>query len=139
MQQLVDFVRTYSERTACRCGRCLPSDLPNNLPGHTANMVFFEVSAVGNPSPDDLRKLIQDNFHGEFGDLNPLDNREHSYIEVGGWLGDQGLALQLMGLGWLLGLWQCLTPAMLGLEDQNLVMQMAGAGLVSIVPRSKKN
>jgi hypothetical protein len=144
MQQLRDYVRSHTDRTACRCGQCITSG-PDHLPGddnewsvgafrpHTADMVFFEVSATNNPDPDTLRRLLQENVQGEFGDLNMLDNQEHSYIEVGGWIGDQGLAMQLMGLGWLLGLWQCMTPKLIGL-DGDLAMQMAGAGYVSLVP-----
>jgi len=145
MQELREFVQAHTARTACRCGKCLTSG-PDKLPGqesqwavgafhHTANMVFFDVSTVGEPSPDVLRRLVGENIdNGEFGtSLDMLDNREHSYIEVGHWIGDQGIAMQLMALGWLLGLWQCMTPPLIGIEGP-LALQMAESGLLSLVP-----
>ena len=80
------------------------------------------------------RRLIADSKQGEFGDMDPFDGQEHSYIEVGGWIGDQGQALTLMGLGAVLGLWKVMTPKMLpGLPD-DLMQMMAGRGMVSIMP-----
>ena len=101
-------------------------------------MVFFEVSkSSGDGLPADpvkLVRLLKENEKNDDGDvLNMLDNQEHSFIEVGGWIGDQGLAMQLMGLGWLLGLWQCMTPKLIGV-DGDLAMQMAGMGYVSLIP-----
>lgn len=135
MQELVEFVRHHTERTACRCGKCLTNG-PDKLPGHTADMVFFEVSAVNDPDPETLKRLLKENVKGEWADLDMLDNKEHSFIEVGGWIGDQGIAMQLMGLGWLLKLWQCMTPRMLNIPDE-LAMQMAGAGYVSLIPKAE--
>ena len=63
-----------------------------------------------------------------------LDGKEHSYMEIGGDIGDQGRALMAMGLGAILGLWNLLTPAMLGL-DREMQLQMAGMGLLSIQAR----
>jgi len=145
MQELREYVAAHTSRTACRCGKCFTSG-PDKLPGqesewavgafhHTADMVFFEVSTVDNPSPDVLRRLVGENIdNGEFGTrLDMLDNLEHSYIEVGHWIGDQGIAMQLMGLGWLLGLWQVMTPKLIG-APQDLAIPMAEAGYLSLIP-----
>jgi len=66
---------------------------------------------------------------------------EHSYFELGGWIGDQGLAMQYMALGKILGLWQVMHPGMiLNVNDpaqKQLADQMAGAGMVSILGNKK--
>lgn len=135
LQQLRDYVAAHTARTACRCGKCL-TDGPGKLEGHTADLVFFEVSAAGDPDADELRRLVRGARHGEFIDLEPLDGNEHSYLEIGSWIGDQGLAMQLMGLGTILGLWNLMTPKMLGLPAE-LVQQMAGMGMVSIMAKKE--
>ena len=61
---------------------------------------------------------------------------------VGGWIGDQSLALRLMAMGYHLGLWQLLTPSLIlpdGTDDA-LKKEMAGMGMISInVPKPKSN
>lgn len=76
---------------------------------------------------------------GAFNECDLFDGKEHSYLEVGGWIGDQGLALMLMGLGTVLGLWKLLTPrTILGaMADDDLAMRMAGIGYVSIMAEKK--
>lgn len=96
-------------------------------------MVFFEVSAKDEPDPDRLRELIEEH-NGLYCPLDPWDGQEHSYLEVGGWIGDQGLALMLMGLGKLLGLWPIMTPKMLPGLDKGAIDQLAGAGMITIMP-----
>lgn len=127
----------YAERGACRCGKC--ADAPPNPDqqqpkGHTADMMFFEVSAKNGADPEKLRELVKGNHGGVFGSVDMFDGQEHSYLEVGGWIGDQGLALMLMGLGTVLGLWKLLTPKTLlgNTLPKELQMQMAGQGYVSI-------
>ena len=71
---------------------------------------------------------------GEFCSVDVFDGQEHGYMELGGWIGDQGLAMMLMGLGAVLGLWRLTTPKMLGLPN-DLVMLMAGAGMITIQSR----
>ena len=135
LADLRDFVSKHTERGTCRCGKCIDHPGEDKQPeGHTVDMVFFEVSAKNEPDASRLRELIAANKHGEFCDLDPLDGNEHSYMEVGGWIGDQGLALMLMGLGAVLELWPLMTPKMLpGLPD-DLVQMMASRGMVTIMP-----
>lgn len=52
-----------------------------------------------------------------------------SYIEVGGVVGDQGMALQLFGVGQALGLWKVITPTSMGFSGEE-ARQMAGSGFV---------
>jgi hypothetical protein len=98
------------------------------------DIAFFKVSTVNNPSPDELKRLVEANKEGVHCDVDLFDGKEHSYLEVGGWIGDQGYALTLMALGHLLGLWKCLTPKiMMPFLDDETVMQMAGAGYISVL------
>lgn len=129
------YVSEHSERGTCRCGKCADHPGIDIQPqGHTADLVFFQVCARNEPDAHAFRALIESAKSGEFCDLDPWDGKEHGYMEVGGWIGDQGLALQFIGLGSILGLWKLMTPKMLpGLPD-DLVMQMAGMGMVTIMP-----
>lgn len=133
---LADYVLTHTVRGACTCGRCAdaPSNPAERQPtGHTADLMFFQVCAVGTDTDyDDLFRLVEH----EASIL--LDGREHNYLEIGGLVGDQGLALQLMGLGALLGLWDLLTPrSLLGRlgMDERTMMDLAGRGMVTIIRR----
>lgn len=61
-----------------------------------------------------------------------------SYIEVGDEIGDQGAAFQLFALGKVLGLWDVITPATMGLTGSE-ARQLAGSGFVMITGyRSQK-
>lgn len=131
---IIQYVLDHSARGKCRCGRCIQLDTPGLDPtGHTVDLVFFPVAAVGEPTADEFRRLTAEHV-GDFVQVNPLDGEEHSYIELGGWIGDQGLAMQYMGLGTILGVFTLLTPyTVLGLaESSPLAMQAAGAGYVSV-------
>lgn len=133
MSKLAEYVMSHVDRGACQCGKCFdaPANPEEKQPlGHTADLVFFKVSAVNEPKADELRALIAQH-KGDYEPVNPLDGKEHNYLELGGYMGDQGLALMLMGLGSLLGLWRLLTPKSLGLPD-DLAMQMAGSGMISV-------
>jgi hypothetical protein len=133
MSALSDYVFLHVKRGACQCGKCFdaPDKPAEHQPtGHTADLVFFKVCAVAEPQAEELRRLIQAH-HGEYGPVDPLDGKEHNYMELGGYIGDQGVALMLMGLGTLLGLWKLLSPAMLGIDGQE-AMNMAQMGLLSI-------
>ena len=133
MRDLIQFMTKHTARSRCQCGCCI-TDGPNKLPSseHTVDMVFFNVMVVGSPDPDEFRRLVTTNKAGEFCDVDLFDGKEHNYMELGGWIGDQGVAMQLMALGQLLGLWRVITPLMLGLPA-DLAMQMAGAGMVSMI------
>lgn len=145
---LTNFINKISIRGACMCGRCIdapPNPEKHQPTGHTSDLIFFKVSLKGNPSDVDkesmkseMIKLIKEH-EGEFCEVDVFDGKEHNYLELGGWIGDQGLALTMMGVGELLGLWKLLTPkSMLGpfLTDE-LCNQMAGLGMITIRSQNK--
>lgn len=129
---LYQYVTTHAQRGACQCGQCIDRGPDVQLQGHTVDLVFFEVSNNG-ADADTLRKLISEH-RWEYADCNPLDGKEHSYIELGAWIGDQGVAMMFMGLCAILGLAKLLTPRTVlgGLVDDAMALQMAGQGLVVI-------
>jgi hypothetical protein len=135
---LANYVASHTECSECRCEACAKSGNLNWKVGalkHTADMVFFDVSIRGVPDVEKLRKLI-DECKKELDIFDELERTgEISYINLGGWIGDQNTALRLMGMGWLMGLWDCMTPRMIHGLPEELVQQMAGAGLVSIVKK----
>jgi len=129
MSALSDYVLTFTERGACCCGKCF--DAPQNPEqkqpnGHTVNLTFFEVSAKGG-NKEDFLSLVRAE-HPEW-----LDGKEHSYINVGGEMGDQGLALMTIGLGHILGAWKALSPdTLIPSLPIDVKKQMAGAGMVNL-------
>jgi hypothetical protein len=125
--ELTQYILNHTIRGECKCGRCDPFG-DSDPSGHTVDMVFFKVAPVNNPTVGEFRSLTNT---GAFAEANPFDGAEHSYIELGAWIGDQGLALQYMGLGVALGAFTLLSPAMLGI-DGPLAIEMAGKGLLSI-------
>jgi hypothetical protein len=136
MSNLVEYVLEHTLRSACRCGKCIDPGDPNVfLLPHTVNMYFFDVCAVNNPNVEEFRSLIEKHI-GEFSEVDPFSG-EHSYLEIGGWIGDQSVGIQFMALGKLLGLWQIMQPGMLlnvnDPEQKVLADQMAGMGMISIV------
>jgi len=141
MLELIDYIRLYSVRGACQCGKCAdapPNPKQHQPTDHTADLCFFKVSAIPGIDAERLRELVNANKEGHNGiTLDFFDGEEHSYIEIGGWIGDQGLALTLMGLGAVCGLWKLLTPrTMMGnLIPDDLIMKMAGAGYVTVKAR----
>lgn len=132
INDLAHYVNTHAERGTCRCGKCCDHPGEDKQPqGHTADVVFFEVSSR-EAEAEQLRALVAAAKQGEYGDVEVMDGNEHGYMELGGWIGDQGLALMLMGLGAVLGLWKLMTPRMIPGLPEDLVQQMAGAGMVTI-------
>lgn len=119
MSKLTDYLMA----TAIQCPR-----------NEGADVVFFGVKSANGATADELREAMA-GHKGEFCDMNPLDGKEHSYIELGAWVGDQGLALSLIGLGAQLELWKLLTPkTMFGdIVDADLEKQMAGMGYVLLL------
>lgn len=124
---LYDYVSAHTIRGACTCGKCCdaPADPEGHQPdGHTADLVFFKVAAKGADKEEFVSLARRDYPHW-------FDGKEHSYLEIGGDVGDQGAALMTMGLGSLLGAWKLMTPRMLPIPE-DLQMQMAGMGMVTI-------
>ena len=130
IMKINDYVMKNAIRGACTCGKCV--DVPDNPEehqpdGHTADLCFFKVAKKDTAKKEELLALVNEECP-EF-----LDGKEHSYIEIGAKVGDQGLGMMLMGLGDLLGIWKLLTPytAAPFLPD-DLKKQMVGMGYISI-------
>lgn len=102
----------------------------------TVDLVFFKLQPKGGDAAT-LKALMSDH-PGEFCDVDPFDGQEHSYLELGGWLGSQDYALRLMGLGTALGLWKLLSPyTVLGPNTPpELAQMMAGQGLLSVMAQN---
>jgi len=125
---LAEYVGKTTRRGSCGCGRCFDApDEPSKPDGHTVSVEFFDVSQQG-ANKDTFLDLVRSEFP------HWLDGKEHSYLETGADIGDQGLAMQAMALGQLLGAWELMTPSkMLGTDvDKDIAMQMAGSGYVTI-------
>jgi hypothetical protein len=100
---------------------------------HTVNLTFFKVAGKESPDAEELRELIKDHKPVFGDDIDLFDGNEHSYLEIGGWIGDQGVAIMLIGLGRIVGLWSALTPDTLMPDlSEALKMKMAQSGLVSL-------
>jgi hypothetical protein len=134
MSPLAQYVIKHTERGECKCGWC--SDVgskPDPCGAHTADLIFFKAAIRDNPRREEFESLTRKHV-GTFAELDPFDGKEHSYIELGGWLGDQGLALRYMALGYLLGIFQLLTPrSVLPGLNADLVMKLAMSGGVAVV------
>ena len=128
MEDLINYIVDHTSRGECQCGVCIDKGPDREAPSHSVDLHFFWVSAREEPSASELRELLRINYP----DLDRLQGGS-SYIELGGILGDQGIALRLIGLGHLLGLWQALTPESMGMTG-SMADQMAGMGMVNIGP-----
>lgn len=128
---LAEYIMKNCQRGACQCGKCIdvPEHPEEKQPkGHTADLVFFKVAKTNGATKETFEQIVKTEFP------HWLDGKEHNYLEMGGDIGDQGLALMAMGLGSLLEVWQLLTPKMLPIPE-DLQMQMAGMGMISVKAR----
>lgn len=132
IQELASYVLQHTRRGDCLCGSCCDAQDGSQPTGHTADLVFFRVVSENSPSREEFERLTRENGAGVFSSVDPLDGKEHSYLELGAWLGDQSIAMQYMGLGSLLGSFKLLTPKTLKLPD-DLAMQMAQRGFLSVI------
>lgn len=87
--------------------------------------------ALGEHTPASFYGLVLANEHnGIFAPMTAEDwARGPSYIAIGGWLGDQTLALQFMALAELHGMGKVVIPSMLGLTGEK-ADAAAGSGYV---------
>jgi hypothetical protein len=155
---LGDYVLKYTARGECQCGKCAdkgnrpdPAGLPADAPpeervsdilsetGHTADLMFFKVAKKDGATAEEFIRLTKAN-RGTFGESDLFDGEEHNFMEVGAWIGDQGMALRYMGLGNLLGVFDLLTPrSVLGkFIDDKMAMELAGQGMVTVAFKKAK-
>lgn len=133
MSNLIDYILKHTNCSSDQFKAC-PEISGTENPA--VNVFFFNVSIDESTSEDFIR--LTNEHKGAFADVNPFDGEEHGYIELGGWIGDQGLALRYMAIGKQLGLWKIIHPGMIldvnDPQQKELANEMAGAGMVSILP-----
>lgn len=127
MTRLVDYVLKNATRGDCTCGKCCDAPECNCQPNpDTVDLIFFKVARLDGDK-DEFLELVKAE-HPQW-----LDGLEHGFMEVGGDVGDQGVALMTIGLGHLLGAWKCLSPdTMMPFLDKETKMQMAGQGMIAL-------
>lgn len=99
---------------------------------------FFSVTVTeGEVEDRDVREALLDALDyatGEFTQVSRVDFEGGlGYMELGAWLGDQGLALRFMGLVSHFDFADVMTPARLGITGDE-AKEMMGMGLVMLVP-----
>ena len=124
IDQINSYVRQHTSRGECQCGRCVDKMPDRDAPPHSVNVHFFWVSSINDPDKYFLRTLLSEHYP----DRERL-RKGPGYIELGGVLGDQSIALRLIGLGGILGLWEVVTPASLGITG-DAAKDLAGKGFV---------
>lgn len=101
---LIDFVNTYTARGECQCGKCIDKGTTPDPIGHTVDTGFFKVAVRGVPEKEVFERLVRAH-EGEYGAVDMFEG-VNNYVTVGAWIGDQGLGMQCMALGHLLGCWE---------------------------------
>lgn len=134
---LSEYVIKNAARGSCTCGKCCDAPSVSVKPGkHAVNLTFFEVSTnfAAYAKPEIFVNLAKAEYPKWF------DGKEHSYIEIGAAMGDQGLALMTIGLGHLLGAWKALSPdTVMPFLPEKTKQEMAGGGMVSLTAHSAQN
>lgn len=129
MTELLDFVKNHVD--------VLSTEDAAKVEDKTkvADLIMFHVRVKDSPDAEKFRELIKGHQQGVFNNVDVFDGKEHSYLELGGWTGDQTSALMLMGLASLLGLVNLITPRLLPGIPEEMVRNMAGAGFITIMAR----
>jgi hypothetical protein len=123
MDKLIQYIADHTERGECQCGQCADKGPERPAPAHSVDVHFYWVSAKDNPTKEELLPLLK-----EYPDQERLAGGP-SYVEMGGMLGSQDLALRLIGLGALVGVWEAITPERLGITGA-AAQKAAGYGYV---------
>lgn len=133
----VDAVRSLAQLVQASVIRLQISE-GEELPEGALDVGFFKLTAT---TPEGEVLVTQDEFHEALnaaleqrsGDFIELDRERllggPSYIELGQWLGDQGIAIGFIGLGALLGFWDVASPQALGITGEQAA-QMLGMGFL---------
>ena len=125
---LPEFVTLYALRGECSCGRCADRGDAPDPTGHTVSTGFFTVALA---APDEDRDALRERFvalvrshKGVFADLDMFaEDARHDFVAVGAWIGDQGLGMQCMALGHLLGAWHLVTVGVQGCVVVSLALR----------------
>ncbi len=140
MGKLTEYILDKCIRGDCTCGKCVGIQTEKFQPGgYAADVQFFKVALKNDPTDEEkeiiknkLIELIKEH-EGKFCELDLFDENEHNYLEIGRWIGDQSLALTLMGMGEILNIWKLITPNSVDstLTEETRRM-LADAGYISI-------
>lgn len=119
MGDLIEYIVEHCVRGTCTCEKCMDvSDEKIEQDVHTADIQFFKVTLKNSHCMSHIEKnAVKDNFirfinnhKGVHKDIDIFDGKEHDFIEIGAWIGDNDMALMLMGMGELLDMWKVITP-----------------------------
>lgn len=141
MNDLAKYIIDHCIRGACMCGKCSDVHVEKSQPdGHTVDVQFFKVALKTPILTDADKEVMQKNFiqlvkdhKGIYNETDLFDGNEHNFVEIGGWIGNQGIALELMGMGELLGIWKVITPDRLAPDfSEETRSMLAEAGYISI-------
>lgn len=129
------YVFDHTTQSECSCGRCIDTGNSESPSGKTISVEFFDVGFIGDVDKEEFLKLLSEH-KGEFCNIDFDDKKEHGYMEIGGWIGDQGLALRFMALGSFLGVFELMTPSnMMPDLPQDMRMQLATNGMVTVIKK----
>lgn len=141
MSDLAKYVIDNCIRGTCTCGKCVDAPAKKFRPdGHTVDVQFFKVVLKNSDLTDTDKEIMKNDFirliknnKGIYDDIDIFDGNEHNFVEIGRWIGSQGIALELMGVGELLGIWKVVTPDRLAPDFSEETRKMlAEAGYISI-------
>lgn len=97
---------------------------------HFVNVGFTEAACDREAFIADVVEACSGDGAGEYGEVSVDTLRGGpSYLHLGPWLGDQGLALRLLALGEHYDCWQVITPERLGITGEQAAV-IAGQGFV---------
>lgn len=141
MGDLIKYIVDNCIRGVCTCGKCTDTSAKKlQSDGHTVDVQFFKVALKNSGLTDKDKEIIKNNIiqliknhKGIYSDIDIFDGNEHNFVEIGRWIGNQGIALELMAMGELLGLWEVATPNRLASDFSEETRNMlAEAGYISI-------
>lgn len=102
------------------------------------DLMVLKVMVKDDANKDEFVRLAKEH-KGCHNECDPFDGNEHSYIELGGWLGDQGFALCFMAIATKLGLAKLMTPeTVMPFLPQDLKRALAGQGYIVIKAHSSE-
>jgi hypothetical protein len=98
-----------------------------------ADLGFMCVGAAPTACADEFKALMK-GLRGSVS-LDLFDHQEHSYIEIGSYVGSQEVALIAMGLGSALNIWQLLSPkTVIQMDNRSEIGSlMIGNGMLSVI------
>ncbi len=141
MNDLAKYVIEHCVRGDCIYGECADTSAKKFQPdGHTVDVQFFKVVLKNSGLNDTDKEIIKNDFErliknhkGIYRDIDIFDGNEYNFIDIGAWIGNQGVALTFMDMGELLGMWSVVTPNSVASNfSEETKSMLADAGYVSI-------